>query len=105
MVHLLEDEPYEWDLHPVARLELTERGRFTGPADPAREAAKAAGWEFAGDSLLSFVRCPACPKESPGILHEMVAKERRERVAAIASVLDDDPDGLASVLSDMGGAP
>ena len=105
MVHMLEDEPYEWDLHPVARLELTERSRFSGPDDPAREAAKAAGWEFAGDSLLSFVRCPACPKEAPGILHEMVAQQRRECVSAIASVLDDDPDGMASVLSDMAGQP
>lgn len=105
MVHLLEDEPYEWGLNPVERFELTERRRFAGPDDPAREAAKAAGWEFVGDSLLSFVRCPACPTEAPGILHEMVAQQRRERVVAITSVLDDDLDGLASVLSGMAGQP
>ena len=97
--HLLHDEVYEWRLPEFAIEDFLKTHRIED--DLTKMAAEAAGWCFAGSSVLSFVRCPACPKEGKGILHEKVAQERRDQVAALASVLENDLDGFASARADL----
>lgn len=100
--HLLHDELYEWNLPEFAIENFSKTHRFTSKDDIVLIAAETAGWRFAGNSVLSFVRCPACPREYAGILHEQVARQRRDQVVALVLVLEDDLDGLASARADMG---
>lgn len=94
--HMRFDEPHEWGLAASATRQFIERGsRYDGANDPARKAAEAAGWRFASDSVLSFIACPCCKGES--VLAD--ALERRQKVAAAASINGDDDDGLAADLS------
>lgn len=58
--HIRHDEAHEWNLDASELAEILKIGRFAGPDDRIREAARAAGWEFATDSLLSFIQCPCC---------------------------------------------
>ena len=58
-----------------------------------REIMKALGWEF-GPSPLAILHCPCCPKD---------AKPDPEREAvynALADIMGEDDDGLASELED-----
>lgn len=66
-----------------------------------RAAFKQCGWEF-GDNVLVVLKCPSCPKDGMGVL-EMRNKSqlRRDVTQALAEVLGDDLDGLASELSDF----
>lgn len=101
--HLQNDEPCEWDLPPFMRDEFIKEGsQFHGPDDPVRMAAEKEGWKFASKSVLSIVRCPACKEHEKhgGTLPD--ADHRQALVAVMADILGDDPDGLASELSDMG---
>lgn len=100
---MVEDEPHEWGLDPMTRYRILENRGFEGPQDPAREAAKAHGWEFVTDSLLSFIRCPACKEQPEGILHRQVAEARKAKVIAAAQVLEGDDDALAAILAEQGG--
>jgi hypothetical protein len=94
--HMRHDEPHEWGLSALELKDILANGRFSGPQDRIREAARAAGWEFATDSILSFTHCPCCVKATP--LRDALA--RKERVAVIAELLDGDDDALASALSE-----
>jgi hypothetical protein len=60
-----------------------------------REKLKEAGYEF-GASVYDVIHCPACPKG---------AKPDPEKVAikaALADLMGDDEDGIASALEDLG---
>jgi len=92
-----EDEPHEWGLSAFELKDILETGKFSGPSDRAREAAKAAGWEFATNSLLSFIRCPCC-KSGRALID---AEDRRQAVGVIAELLEDDEDAMVSMLEDM----
>lgn len=101
--HMRHDEPHEWGLSEEDVDGLLQTGAFSGAADPRRQAAKAAGWEFAGNSLLSFVRCPNC-KHAPATVPSfagLIAAERRQAVALVAELLDGDEDGMAAILQDL----
>lgn len=93
--HMRYDEPHEWGVGKPFLQEFLDTGRFTGKDDIVRIAAEAAGWEFATNSVFSFTRCPCCHKHTP--LQDATA--RKEKVAALASVLDGDDDGLISMLA------
>lgn len=41
-------------------------GHLGGPQSPIRRAFRAAGWEFAGDSVYGVLRCSSCPPPSGG---------------------------------------
>lgn len=99
--HMRNDEPHEWDIPKTFLNEFLRDGsRFSGPTDPVKEAAEAAGWSFSTNSVLSFTRCPNCSgdesKSLPG------ASDRRYLAAFMADLLGDDDDGLAAELNDMG---
>lgn len=93
--HMRHDEPHEWGLSRGELREFLEAGRFAGPNDPVRKAAEVAGWEFATDSVFSFMRCPCCVKRTP--LRDVLA--RKEKAAVLADLLDGDDDGLISMLA------
>jgi hypothetical protein len=97
--HLLYDEVWEWDLPQAIAHDFHRNPRFSGPADPARIAAKRAGWEFAGATPLAILRCPGCPKREP--LPD--AKERSAVTRLATQMLAGDEDGLIVELSDLGG--
>jgi len=61
-----------------------------------RKALEAEGWQFAGNSVLAFSRCPSCPKD-------VRTSEKAAERAAIADILDDDEDGLQVELEDYFG--
>ena len=54
-------------------------------------------WRF-GSSRLVVLSCPACKENEP--LSD--ARDRKWAVQAIAEILGDDEDGLASTLEDFG---
>jgi hypothetical protein len=56
------------------------------------------GWCF-GTSRLVVLHCPCCPKDGSGVPD---AEERKQATQAIADLLGDDEDGLASTLEDFG---
>jgi len=93
--HLLKDEPNEWGLSDYDLKEIVRTGRFVSENDRTLKAAQAAGWEFAGNSLLSFTQCPCCKKRR-SILG---AADQVDQVRNASFLLNDDPDGLASTLS------
>ena len=94
MHHLKFDEPGEWGLSDADLKAFMAVGRFNGPADPVRQAAEAAGWEFAGDSLVAVLRCPCCRKQTP--LRDALA--RKGTVKEAVAALGDDEDAIASHL-------
>ncbi|MGP8438236.1 hypothetical protein ACT2FY_09285 [Paraburkholderia fungorum] len=94
--HMRHDEPHEWGLSALELKDILDTGRFSGPNDRIREAARAAGWEFATDSVLSFTRCPCCVKATP--LRDALA--RKERTTVLSELLDGDEDALASYLAE-----
>jgi hypothetical protein len=95
--HLRHDEPLEWSGLSAQELQdFLETGRFSGvKEDRILAAAQACGWEFATESVLSFVKCPCCSRRS--VLGD--ATQRRNAVQRLASVLDGDDDALASELA------
>lgn len=96
--HLRYDEPHEWDVPEFAVRDFVNGGsRFHGRDDIVRLAAEKAGWKFASDSVLSFVRCPACE----GATQLPDADERRALTAVMADTLDGDEDGLAVELAEL----
>ena len=97
--HMLEDEPHEWGLDMWMLERILEERKFRGPDDPARKLAAACGWEFAGDSLLTFVRCPACKHKEEGILRQRVREQAAKR-QVLESLLAGDEDGLLSELAE-----
>ena len=89
--HLREDEAVFWDLAPAELSALLQRGAFSGPDDPARQAAAREGWQFATDSLFSVLRCPSCPKPDAPQPHG--AADRREKAKLVWEMLGNDEDG------------
>lgn len=96
--HMLHDEPYNWGQSAMELAYVLDHQSVGGANDRIREAARAAGFEFATTSLLSFTRCSSC-KDRPALAG---AAERRGQVAALASVLDGDDDALAVLRADHG---
>lgn len=90
------DEPHEWGLSALELREFLETGRFAGQDDRILTAARAAGWDFASPSVLSFTRCPCCKTATP--LRD--ALERRAKVSTLSDLLDGDEDALTSMLAD-----
>lgn len=100
--HMRHDEPHEWNLGDAELTRIADSGCFTGPADPARVHARARGWLFAGNSLLSFVECPGCAAREPrGAAIEAIAADHRRAVALVSELMDGDDDGLAAMLQDL----
>jgi len=99
--HMRHDEPHEWGLSEFELAEVLRTGAFTGPEDRVRQAAQASGWEFAGNSVLSFVRCPSCKGKAEGGLLARSASQRRDAVALVAELLDGDEDAMAAILQDL----
>ena len=94
--HLRHDEAQEWGLSKPELKEFLDAGRVSGAKDdPVLTAAQACGWEFASESVLSFVKCPCCKRRS--VLGDAI--ERRKAVEVLASALDGDDDALASELA------
>jgi hypothetical protein len=56
------------------------------------------GWRFVGHSLLAIAQCPACKDK----LETAGSRERAEVRGALAELMGDDLDGLASELEDLG---
>jgi hypothetical protein len=100
--HMRHDEPHEWNLSDQEVDDLLQTGAFSGPEDARRQAAAAAGWDFASNSLLSFIRCPNC-KDAPGGpgFVSQIAADRRRAVALVAELLEGDEDGMAAILQDL----
>jgi predicted RNA-binding Zn-ribbon protein involved in translation (DUF1610 family) len=90
--HMRHDEPHEWGLSDLELKDILSTGRFNGPNDRIREAARAVGWEFATNSVMSFTRCPSCAKSRP--LFD--AQARKERTTVLAELLDGDEDAMAT---------
>lgn len=95
--HMRHDEAHEWGLSNLELNDILESGRFSGKEDRARNVAKAAGWEFAADSLLSFTRCPCCKDRTP--LRDAITRQRA--VATVAELLDGDDDGMVAMLEEL----
>lgn len=89
------DEPHEWGLSELELTEILKTGRFAGPQDRILEAARATGWEFASNSVLSFTKCPCCKTANP----VFNAGERRAKVEVLSDLLDGDEDALTSMLA------
>lgn len=94
--HLLYDEVGEWDVAPHLARDFARNPRFGGPDDPVRLAAQHAGWQFAGETPLAVLRCPACAgRES---LPDAMDRVQRTRLAV--QMLEGDEDGLITELAD-----
>jgi hypothetical protein len=91
------DEAWEWDLNESARKAFLENPVFNGRNDPIRKAAEAAGWRFASNSVLSFIRCPSC-KDRPEVID---AEDRRLSMVLLAEIAGDDEDALLSEASSL----
>ena len=72
-----------------------ELPRASQLAPSYRQKFAAQGWQFGG-TVLNVVRCPCCPEDAKPDA-EMVAKKH-----ALESLLEDDPDGLAAMMEDLG---
>lgn len=96
-----EDEPYEWGLSGADETRILESGKFTGKDDPALIAATAAGWEFGTLSVLSFVRCPYCPKDEAQTDYAKArAAAARQNRAILCDILGDDEDAMISEIAE-----
>lgn len=93
--YMRKEAPHEWCGSAIELKAVLETGRFSGAAERTIEAAKACGWEFASDSVVSFLRCPCC-KGRPALGD---APKRRQAVAALAGLAAGDEDLLASELA------
>ena len=60
-----------------------------------REKLKAVGFEF-GNSILTVMRCPACPKDATPDPDKAALK------AGIVELLGDDEDGIVDAMEDCG---
>jgi len=94
--HLQHDEPFEWALADDEAKRVVSTGSLSSVGS-AVDAARAAGWDFVGDSLLAFTRCPSCASR-PSLPVQSVAARRAEVMGA-AIALRGDEDGLASFLA------
>ena len=93
--HLRHDAIFETDLdHAEAQAwrELSPQLRLS---QRYREKFMAAGYEF-GASVMSVLRCPACPKDARPDPDKAALK------AGIVEILGDDEDGIAATLEDFG---
>ena len=60
LMHVTQEEPHAWGLNEQQLKRILKTTQFDGPADPIRHEAEAAGWEFPGNSLRVFTKCPCC---------------------------------------------
>lgn len=95
--HLLYDEVGQWDLPVALARGFSRKRRFAGLDDAVRLAAERAGWQFAGDTPLAVLRCPACAGR--GSLPDAMDRAQLTRLAA--HMLGDDEDGLIVTLAEM----
>lgn len=93
--HMRHDEIWETDLPEGIKRRLSDKGTPLDQYD-ARKHLEDLGWQFAGNSVLTFVRCPCCPNEASPDLEEA------EKRAVISDLLGDDEDGMAAMLEDLG---
>lgn len=61
--HLLHDASHETNL-PTDLCNASDMHRMF---NYMLEAMQGEGWKFSGESVLSFIRCPCCPKDSPTV--------------------------------------
>lgn len=92
--HVRHDAIYDTSL-PLSDCKAAARAGSILSYPGAREALESEGWRFAGHSMLSFVRCPACPKEAA------VNEDKAAVRAFVTDILGEDEDGLQSELEDM----
>jgi len=93
--HLRHEEIFETDLsYEEAKvwLELPQAERLN---DRYRGKFRLLGWEF-GQSVITVIRCPACPKGSEANAESVEIK------TALEELLGGDEDGLAAMLEDYG---
>ena len=93
--HLRHDEIFETDLtyeEAQSWLDLKPADKL---GDRYREKFRAVGWEF-GQSVITVMRCPACPKDARPDPEQAAIKSE------IESLLGDDEDGLAALYEDFG---
>ena len=60
-----------------------------------RKALEDEGWQFIGDSVLLFKRCPSCPEGAKVDSNRLALRE------ALEMTLGDDEDGIQSMLEDF----
>lgn len=97
--HMRHDAAHEWNLSPIELDEFLKTGRFSGPQDRILEAAEAEGWKFSTLSVLSFYKCPCCPRdgESRTPLRDKIAQQRIQDTITVSQLMDDDEDALVSM--------
>lgn len=93
--HMKFDEIYETALPQNIQNDLHEKGTPLYPW--VKVELEKLGWRFSSGatSVLSFVRCPCCPKDAE------TDKDKALKMKVLSDLLGDDEDGLASMIEDM----